>query len=112
MASCTTRNVTWRNAFRLDILSVVDSSGTLETGSVRQSVQTESGAARQQSDLLRWLAANPPPPPEMARRIESKIQKVRSLRQALAAEGLHILPDPLHRTPAHKVAKLRDLLDD
>lgn len=90
----------------------MDSSGILETGSNRQAVQTENGAARQQSELLRWLAANPPPPAEVARRIESRINKVRSLRQALAAEGLHILPDPLHRTPAQKVAKLKDLLDD
>ncbi|HNY31550.1 MAG TPA: hypothetical protein PKO15_11740 [Fibrobacteria bacterium] len=73
---------------------------------------TENGASRQQADLLRWLAANPPPPPHLARRIESKIQKVRSLRQALAAEGLHILPDPIQNVPVHKVAKVRDLLDD
>lgn len=91
----------------------MDSSRTLETGSDAASLPSkDAGASRQQSDLLRWLAANPPPPRESALRIQARLQKVRTLRQALAAEGLHILPDPLKITPAHKVAKLRDLLDD
>jgi hypothetical protein len=33
-------------------------------------------------------------------------EKVRTLRQALLAEGLDILPDPLQRFPCPKVAKM------
>jgi len=73
----------------------------------------------QESALLRWLLqakapAAAAPAPIAARNIlpdrpfppAPDCGKARTLRQAFAAEGLELLPDPLHPYPTRKVARL------
>lgn len=86
-------------------------------------------ASRQAADLARWLetktvtlAARPPAPaprvstvdaPAPGSRTErpaARKDAVKPLREALAEQGLAILPDPLHRFPCAKVVRVSDLL--
>lgn len=81
---------------------------------------TSKPRARQEAALVRWLQsqankapntqtfsvkAHPLPPT-----VEPVPPKVRTLREALTANGLAIVPDPLHRYPCTKVSRVVDLL--
>jgi len=71
----------------------------------------------QESALLRWLQTKAPlagpSAPIAARNIlpdrpsAPDCGKARTLRQAFAAEGLELLPDPLRFHPAARVARLK-----
>lgn len=75
----------------------------------------------QEAGLLRWLQAKAPATapaePVAARPIlldapslpSSGRRKATTLRQALLAEGLDIVPDPLERYPCPKVERAKDL---
>lgn len=63
-----------------------------------------SPSSRQAEGLRRWLSAQPAPA------TAPETQKITTLRQALAREGLAILPDPLHRFPTMKVVQVDRLL--
>ncbi len=81
-------------------------------------------ASRQAADLARWLetesvASAPPsaprpadarPAPSRTERPAARKDMVKPLREALAEQGLAILPDPLHRFPCAKVVRVSDLL--
>jgi hypothetical protein len=72
----------------------------------------------QEAGLLRWLQAEVRPVVQPSIRTSRSIlrdesprllpanEKVRTLRQALLAEGLDIIPDPLRQFPCPKVAKM------
>ncbi len=80
-------------------------------------------ASRQAADLARWLETRTVAP---ARAVASSFgsraegsrtelpaarkDMVKPLREALAEQGLGILPDPLHRFPCAKVVRVSDLL--
>lgn len=67
-----------------------------------------SEISRQAAHLSRWLASHEPPSPPAGERSG----KIRTLRKALAAEGLAILPDPLSRFPCPKVVRVGRLLEE
>ena len=64
-----------------------------------------SEISRQAAHLSLWLASHAPA-------AAGRPEKVRTLRKALAAEGLAILPDPLSRFPCPKVVRVERALDD
>lgn len=99
------------------------SSGTLpQTTSRERPATAPRTASRQAADLARWLetkpvATQPAPRPADARAAPSRTERlsaredlVEPLREALAEQGLAILPDPLHRFPCAKVVRVSDLL--
>lgn len=81
-------------------------------------------ASRQAAELARWLetksVASAPSPallpaglrgaPSRTQRLAAREDLVEPLREALAEQGLAILPDPLHRFPCAKVVRVSDLL--
>lgn len=75
--------------------------------------ETDRPVARQEAALVRWLqsqpavASRPQPPADTAMAQD----KVRTLREALAAQGLTLLPDPLERYSVQKVVRVGDLLN-
>jgi len=93
------------------------------TASSKEDFANRIGGKRQRSTqeaaLLLWLQAVAPvaavsaPLASRARAPErhaialSEIGKARTLRQAFAAEGLELLPDPLRRVSGSKVARLK-----
>lgn len=83
-------------------------------------------ASRQATDLARWLetkSVTSVPSPALAprptdaraagsrtERLAARKDLVQPLRDALADQGLAIVPDPLHRFPCAKVVRVSDLL--
>jgi hypothetical protein len=75
----------------------------------------------QEASLLRWLQAKPPQvsPAADSRAVEIRSRgaigaqvgagKIITLRKALLAEGLDIVPDPLRRYPCTKVERVKGL---
>ncbi len=84
--------------------------------------RTPRQASRQAADLARWLetksvTAAVAPRSTDARtavprteRLAAREDLVKPLGEALAEQGLAILPDPLHRFPCAKVVRVSDLL--
>ena len=72
-------------------------------------IEDDGRKSAQEAGLLRWLqrkAATGPTVSDVKPRADRENGKVTTLRKALAAEGLDIVPDPLHRYPCPKVARV------
>ncbi len=91
--------------------------------------RTSRPASRQATELARWLetktgtiAEHPsvaaprravvdaPSAGSRMERLAARKDLVKPLRDALAEQGLAVLPDPLHRFPCAKVVRVSDLL--
>lgn len=94
----------------------------MSSGTLPQTIAPRP-ASRQAAELARWLETKSASPgravaPSTAGRAEgsrterpaARKDMVKPLREALAEQGLAILPDPLHRFPCAKVVRVSDLL--